>query len=280
MEQLCKGLLEIRKTCADEAWDREIKPACLSHPLREMVHQDPYTYRAYAKPRGYAGDAVMIDYIYAGRPPVGTTVLGEKIFSYTTGCSNGQSVRARRDRIAALIDEVAGLQRKPRILSVACGHLREVERCTALWDGQVEEFIALDQDAETLGVVERDYGKIGVRPIRMTIRELLRNGFRRVGFDLVYATGLYDYLPDPIAERLTKNLFALLAPGGRLLLANFLPDSMGRGYMEAFMDWRLVYRNLHRIGTLALNLPAGAVARQIVSQDEWGNIGYLEVRKA
>ena len=37
---------------------------CLSYPLRELLHQDPFTYRAFSKPRGYAGDAVTMDYIY------------------------------------------------------------------------------------------------------------------------------------------------------------------------------------------------------------------------
>lgn len=37
---------------------------CLSHFLRGLLHQDPFTYRAFSKPRGYAGDAVMTDYIY------------------------------------------------------------------------------------------------------------------------------------------------------------------------------------------------------------------------
>ena len=35
-----------------------------SHPVRDLLLMDPFTYRAYSKPRGYAGDAVMMDYIY------------------------------------------------------------------------------------------------------------------------------------------------------------------------------------------------------------------------
>jgi len=31
------------------------------------VHADPLTYRAFSKPRGYAGDAVMMDHIYGYR---------------------------------------------------------------------------------------------------------------------------------------------------------------------------------------------------------------------
>src|SRR5579872_2044960 len=42
----------------------EFRTICQSHPLSQIVLEDPYSRRAYEKPRGYAGDAVMLDYIY------------------------------------------------------------------------------------------------------------------------------------------------------------------------------------------------------------------------
>src|SRR6185436_14902071 len=55
----------------DLAFRREDEPAawgsyaatCRHHPICGLLHQDPFTYRAFSKPRGYAGDAVMMDYI-------------------------------------------------------------------------------------------------------------------------------------------------------------------------------------------------------------------------
>src|SRR5436305_1600719 len=37
-----------------------------THPIVDVLHRDPFTYRAFCKPRGYAGDAEMMDYIYGG----------------------------------------------------------------------------------------------------------------------------------------------------------------------------------------------------------------------
>ena len=37
---------------------------CLNHPACGLMRQDPFTFRAFSKPRGYAGDAVTVDYIY------------------------------------------------------------------------------------------------------------------------------------------------------------------------------------------------------------------------
>lgn len=277
MEQLCTRLSEIRRTCPNEVWDQEIVPRCFRHPLREVVHQDPYTHRAYVKPRGYAGDAIMIDYIYSRCAPTGTSLLGKKVFDYTTGCSNAESVRARRDRIAVRIDEVAQVRKKPRILSIACGHLREVEQSKAVCDGLIGEFVAVDQDVESINFVKREYGRLGVRCVCSPIRDLLKGNIEPLRFDLIYATGLYDYLPDLMAKRLTKQLFKLLAPGGNLLVANFLPDSMGRGYMETFMNWRLTYRTVRELESLGEQIQVEEVSRAQSSQDEWGNIGYLEI---
>src|SRR5271154_3388529 len=59
---------------------------CLGHPVCRLLHQDPFTYRAFSKPRGYAGDAVMMDYIYglgeAGEAARNATLLGREIFEY------------------------------------------------------------------------------------------------------------------------------------------------------------------------------------------------------
>ena len=66
---------------------------CRGHLLQELVQQDAFTARAASKPRGYAGDAVMMDFIYRGTPPAGTTVLGADVFLATTCAGIGLSMR-------------------------------------------------------------------------------------------------------------------------------------------------------------------------------------------
>ena len=63
MDELFDDLLHPARRRA-RARGRTYAGACLNHPIRDLLHQDPFTYRAFAKPRGYAGDAVMMDYIY------------------------------------------------------------------------------------------------------------------------------------------------------------------------------------------------------------------------
>ena len=98
--------------------------------------------------------------------------------------------------------------------------------------------------------------------------------------DLVYAAGLFDYLPDSLARRLTRRMFEMLRPDGRLLLANFAPDSAGREYMEAFMHWNLIYRDEDEVEALAVGLPAERISARRVFRDFAGNIVYLDIRRS
>ncbi len=66
---------------------------CSGHALMAGVRQDLYTQRAASKLRGYAGDAVMLDDVYSGRPLQGTSALGAAIFGATTRAPSSLSVR-------------------------------------------------------------------------------------------------------------------------------------------------------------------------------------------
>src|SRR5581483_5573244 len=66
METLCHSLREVRLASTDAEWTEFVSEHCLKHPLRRLLHQDPLTWRSFHKPRGYAGDAAMLDYIYSG----------------------------------------------------------------------------------------------------------------------------------------------------------------------------------------------------------------------
>jgi extracellular factor (EF) 3-hydroxypalmitic acid methyl ester biosynthesis protein len=55
-------------------------------------------------------------------------------------------------------------------------------------------------------------------------------------------------------------MFERKRPGGLMLIPNFLTGVLDTGYMEAFMDWRLIYRNHSDMMALAAALPRSAVA--------------------
>ncbi|HKQ70403.1 MAG TPA: hypothetical protein VJT73_13735 [Polyangiaceae bacterium] len=61
--------------------------------------------------------------------------------------------------------------------------------------------------------------------------------------DLVYSAGLYDYLTEPVAARLTKTLYSRLRPGGRLLVGNLVEKPDSTWILEYVVGWHLVYRD-------------------------------------
>ena len=99
-------------------------------------------------------------------------------------------------------------------------------------------------------------------------------------FDFVYSAGLFDYLDERLARKLTAQMFKMLRPGGSLMLTNFLPTVVDAGYMETFMGWELLYRDLEELWAFAQDIPSDAIAEHRTYKDSMRSIGYLEVIKA
>lgn len=282
MTELLTTLWKVKATSDAQVWD-SVLSQCLSHPVRELIHQDPFASRCFNKPRGYAGDAVLIDYLYRrdieAEESDRVTPLGRRIFNFTRDIPAGHAVRKRRDLMATIIDEVSAENSSPRILSVACGHLREASMSLAVTSGCTERFIALDQDELSLATVEKEAGDFGVTAVHNSIKALFRGPVAEETFDLVYSTGLYDYLDDRLATKLTQRMFEMLNPGGRVVIANFVPNLLCSAYMEALLDWKLIYRDVDQVRALASTIPASEVATIKTYLEENGNIAFLDIVK-
>ena len=77
--------------------------------------------------------------------------MGTEVYAYTVQAPACESVRARRDLIAEMIDETASVVDRPKVLSVACGHLREAGKSQALREHRIGDFLALDHDTDARG---------------------------------------------------------------------------------------------------------------------------------
>jgi hypothetical protein len=282
MMQMMSELWSMRQNSPREVW-HDILGQCAMHPVRTIIHQDPFSARSFHKPRGYAGDAVLIDYIYARDCRLGeqepVTELGERIFRFNCETPACAAVRTRRDLVASIIDQVCAMSDHPKILSVACGHLREASLCRSVSAGESGRIVALDQDELSISVVTREVSEFGVVPICSTIKSLFRGELAHEKFDFIYSTGLYDYLDDRVATKLTSRLFAMLNPGGRLLVANFVPDIWGAAYMESFMDWRLIYRTPEQLDSVASEVPQSEIARRVLFTEKNANIVFLDISR-
>jgi len=282
MADLAIGLRRIHDALPTESWQAFADDVCLAHPVAALVHQDPFTYRAFAKPRGYPGDAGILDLIYGTvAAPSETTPLGAAILDHGRHSPASLSVRERRDVLVDAIDGAAARAHgAARVLSVACGHLREAQCSAAVRDGGVAEFHALDQDPVSLALLDAEHASLGVTPVLGSVKDLLTRHVTFHDLTLAYAAGLYDYLPTAVAARLTARLVETLAPGGRLLVANFCPETPDVGYMESFMAWRLIYRTESEMQEIAAEVPGDRIAWQRTFRDTGRNVVYLEIEKA
>ena len=280
MDGIAALLNELRTSLSRDAWQSLIADVVTGHPIRARLHEEPFTRRAFQKPRGYAGDAPMLDLIYGDVPWSGElSPLGARLRGWVAASHACSSVRERREILALAIDRVASERTSPRILSLACGHLREAQTSRAVRAHAVDELVALDQDAESLAVVEREQKSFNVLAAHASVRRFLGAPLSFGTFDLAYSAGLFDYLADPLAVAVTRALFQSLRPGGELVIANFAPSLRDIGYMEAIMDWNLIYRDEEQVSRFTAGIPRHEIADASLSRDRCGNVVYLSVRK-
>ena len=256
---------------------------CLKHPIATLLHQDPLTWRTFQKPKGYAGDATMLDLIYSMEDdrflPSFANPMTEAMFRFTASAPASRAVCARRRIIARLIDQVAEQITYPRILSIAAGHLREAALSQAVREGRIKELVALDQDEESLATIKHAYGMYSVETRQGSVKSLLSPKLALGRFDLVYASGLFDYLSQRLAQRLTRTMFDLLHPGGQMLVTNFVPLIPDIGYMESFMDWHLIYRTHEEMLDLAATIPAEDIGDLKIFTEADQNLLFLQITK-
>jgi hypothetical protein len=243
-------------------WRRVLHPLFLQAPMME---------RAFRKPLGYAGDYEMMNMAYRDAPE-GDTAIGRGLHEWVVGLRPCRAIRNRRgwvlDRLAEHAAEHAG---DYRVTSVACGPAQEVQdlaRSRAL-DGRLV-VTCLDQDREALAYAEaavtRARAESGAQlrasfepeSVKKILGSRGKRGGARPEQHFIYSMGLYDYLPQRVGIVLTRALYERLAPGGRLVVGNFVPCEATRFVMETVTDWPLIYRNSFETRGLADGLPNDA----------------------
>jgi extracellular factor (EF) 3-hydroxypalmitic acid methyl ester biosynthesis protein len=280
--QEIEAYLDAQKQALNGGWSH-VAAQFRMHPLHRLLLEDPHASRAFQKPRGYAGDAVMMDFIYH-HPSVaeemeGASRLGRSMCRWSAGDSGpAKAVRWRRQRVAKEIERLADERGSIEVLAFACGHLREFELVRPEVRKQVR-FVAADADEASLEAVRQSYCSVGaVDCMRISVRELVGRRIATPGtFDFVYTLGLLDYVSARTSGRLVDRLWALVRPGGAVMAGNFTTSTRGSGYLEAVMDWWLCYRDTAEVTGWAGLLDN--VSEREVFTDPYDQIAYLLAHK-
>ncbi|HJU28494.1 MAG TPA: class I SAM-dependent methyltransferase [Candidatus Binataceae bacterium] len=284
LANLADGLARIRAIVGQEQW-RLTAEMIRRHPVTASIHLDPLTYRGFHKPRGYAVDAVLIDLIYRSQIPSEESPdpgpLGASIWDFTSAMAFARAIRSRRDLIARQIDAVAGRDGGAEVLAIEAGHLREAHLSEAVRRGGLRRMVALERDGHAAATIERELGRCGVVAIHTPRYALLNGAPNALGrFDFIYSAGLFDGIETKPARRAIAAMFAMLKPGGKLLIGNLTPALHDAAYIEAFMDWWPVYRYAAALEGLAGDVPGVNLASVKVLSETAGDIAFLELIRA
>ncbi|MBV9950204.1 MAG: hypothetical protein JOZ69_25410 [Myxococcales bacterium] len=226
--------------------------------LHALLLESPLLHRAYRKPLGYPGDYEVMRYMYEHHF-VGSTLFAKALNLAVAHTRAVGAVRARKDvikeRLSRLLDERGG-GAPLRVLAIASGPAQEIHELLGEREAieSPVEIVLFDQDKRALSfaysrlkrlVDARWAGRVKVVYLHDSIKRLLRDVhvFDGVGtFDLVFSSGLFDYLQLRTAVVLCRNLFAHVAQGAALYVGNMVPANPNRWIMDLHLDWPLVYR--------------------------------------
>ncbi len=261
--------------------------------LHPLLLSCPFMHRIFSKPLGYAGDHEMIDMIIRNDYE-GGSLFAKLLQSFILDQSPARSVRNRADyftqRFIEETSRISNFGRPAKFFSLGCGPAREVESfLTGHLLSDRAQFQLLDFNEETLKRTgekmaeacrkyqRRTLVKLVRKSVHTLIKEAGKPTSRQEGFDLIYCSGLYDYLSDRVCKTLNTYLYDQLLPGGALIVTNFDPYNPIQNIMEHIFEWFLIHRDSRQMAGLA---PEQAASENcVVWAEPSGCNVFLEVRK-
>lgn len=206
----------------------------------------------YDKPFGYSGDFKIIDNIYLNEPrSVGFDRLWDNYFQQLAAV---KATRERKENFkGAIFDFVKKNKNKEiRIMNLACGPAREIKELLEndpdkLFSKVIFDCYDLDMNAiNHAKQLLNNYKNVNFyqkNAIRIALKKNVNEEIPW-DYDLIYSTGLFDYLDERIAIKLVANLKKLLKRDGSMLIAN-VKDKYSNSsacWMEWVAEWYLIYR--------------------------------------
>ncbi|HKP63316.1 MAG TPA: hypothetical protein VJV78_41555 [Polyangiales bacterium] len=283
LHEVSRGLSAVAQVAGRSYAHRLLWPALQSCPMHQRAHD---------KPQGYAGDYRMM-LLYFATQYEGPTRYARFLHFASQRYTLGRAVVLRQACLRAAIRGAAAPGRRTRIISLASGPALEL--ATALECGELSgpaQLVLVDQDQDALGYAHDRLSRlfhardldIQLSCLHLSIKQLLSTKpdgerLRRelANADLIYCAGLYDYLPDLVAERLTSVLYGLLRPSGRLYLGNLSEAPDTTWLMNYVLAWTLIYRTPEDMQRFAAALTP-APSEAAIEIDGSGCALFLSVR--
>ena len=242
--------------------------------------------RSYFKPMGYPGDFRIMNYMYDGVPE-GAGMHSK--FLHMLGVVAGQPIVTRMHALADLMltHAAADAERNEfKVMSIGSGPARELEPLVKASGGVRWNATLVDQEPEALNYALDQAANLGaggalnVSALNISFRDMLNASPMRahlVEQDIIYSSGLVDYLNPLLAMRFVHRMYEFLKPGGKLIIGNVNDLRTGTLWpMEYILDWTLYFRNEMEMRAMANETPGGIVS---IKNDPLNAIYFLVVEK-
>ncbi len=262
----------------------------LSYLLLELIGTNRHIYN---KPLGYAGDYIIINYIYEyhANNYLGSSSYEKLINNYTCNIPISCSNIKRKDFLKKKIIETLERKDKARVLSIASGPNRELSEL--LKEGKINKtlfFNCLDFEKKALDYVNNEVSKIELEKRQLFYIEYICRDIVAIirdkqlkdklkDCDLIYVFGIFDYLGERMAARLTRELYQLLQEQGNLIICNAsLENSSHRAYYEMLGEWNIIHRTKEELMLYTRDI-SNAAEIKFDGFSENNNYLYLNIKK-
>jgi SAM-dependent methyltransferase len=276
------GLSRLVALCTALRAEAELWPALQAslraHPLHRLMQEDPLVFHAAAPgtPRASYLD-LAIGHTAAAPMLSGTSRAGLDLFTVTRELPCFAMLRARTAFLARMADAVAEQRPGARILSLSAGHLREAASVRHGDDIGTWAVLEPEHPARRIALTQVPAG-VQALTMRGSLRGFGRRPFRLGCFDLVMLPRLPKF-PAADLRQIVAAAFAVLNPGGRLLVCTPLAPVPEAAWMEAFLETEPRWTSSRELDALLDVVPAAECASRQVMPSLDGHLNYAILRR-
>jgi hypothetical protein len=265
VNEICDQLIDALSEATGTAKSTAHADGYGAYTLRETFSsfmKSQFCDRSFCKPRGYAGDYATIELIYQNKPK-GDGRLGPLIDKYLLNRPSSRAVRARRTFLCdALLERFAewgtGRDDMYRVMSLGSGSARELFDFFPKMgkNTPLVRVTCLDIDMEALAFGSHLAREHGITDQFLWTKESVMHLGQPRGMthpapqDVIYSSGLFDYLRDDVAIQVLNWARLALEPEGLCMIGNFTADCPDRALMDHILDWRIIYRSKEEMMSL------------------------------
>lgn len=228
--------------------------------IAPWMDRSPMMHRAKTKPRGYAGDYMMLTAIYDGKPL--SRGLAGYLDLFFLNTELGRAVPARMTALHEFLrEEIARRPTESSILNVACGPCQEYADGFPSMQARGTCVTCVDFDTEAIAysqssvVAARDdlpeFRFVRYNALRMKASKPFIEKYGQ--FDIVYSVGLCDYIPDKQLIAMLRGWGELLKPEGVLFVAFKDTERYDKTDYQWLTDWYFFQRTESECRDLFLN---------------------------